>query len=64
VNQIINRNGQLTTSDGEAAQVLGEFFTSVFVKEDRDQNSSHKEFNVNCLDVNINKDISIEDRGV
>ena len=60
MNQIINRNGQLTTSDGEAAQVLGEFFTSVFVKEDRDQNSSHKEFNVNCLDVNINKDIVLD----
>jgi len=41
VHQIINRNGQFTTSDGEAALVLGEFFTSVFVKEDGDQNSSH-----------------------
>ena len=60
VHQIINRNGQFTTSDGEAAQVLGEFFTSVFVKEDGDQNSSHKEVNVNCLDVNINKDIVLD----
>jgi len=43
VHQIINRNGQFTMSDGEATQVLGEFFTSAFVKEDGDQNSSHKE---------------------
>ena len=56
----VNRNRQFTTLDGEAAQVLGEFFTSVFVKEDGDQNSSHKEVNVNCLDVNINKDIVLD----
>jgi len=56
----VNRNRQFTTLDGEAAQVLGEFFTSVFVKEDGDQNSSHKEVNVNGLDVNINKDIVLD----
>jgi len=43
VHQIVNRNGQFTTSDGEAAQVFGEFFSSVFVKEDGDQNSSDKD---------------------
>ena len=42
------------------SQLLKKFFTSVFVKEDGDQNSSHKEVNVNGLDVNINKDIVLD----
>ena len=30
------------------------------MKENGDQNSSHKEVNVNCLDVSINEDIVLD----
>ena len=33
VHQVTNENGQLTSTDEETAQVLGDFFSSVFVKE-------------------------------